>query len=180
MSHYLNYQKAKWQGVQAHSEMLAPMGLGDSHRITLTKYDPPIARPQHYGGLNEREQLKNLGVGEVHATLAIPYLYYVPRTSDADAQGVQVIVAALQRALHVPETGYMGDRTANALERVAGADWFDKRWNQLVGDVLTRPQATNGLGNYIEVGSVFDKMTQTQKLVLVGAVLGGAYLFWKK
>jgi hypothetical protein len=174
MSHYIDYQKAKWRGVKAHSEVLAPMGMGDAHPITMMKYDPPIPAPQHFGALNERQQLKSLGVGEVHATLAIPYLYFVPRTSDADAQGVQVIVAALQRKLGVPETGYLGDRTANALAQRSGPDWFDKRWNQLVGDVLTRP-APQATGNYFEVGNVLNTMTQRQKLVFAGAAAIGIY-----
>jgi len=180
-SQYLNYQLSKYAGAKAKSESISPMGLGDSHPITMTRFDPPIPRPQYFGALNERQQLKAIGVGEVHATLAIPYLYYLPRTSDADAQGVQVIVAALQRALGVPDTGYMGDRTANAIATVSGSGWFDKRWNEIIGDVLTRKPRAQAMSGYVSIGdSVFDKMTQIQKLLLVGGVATGIYLIARK
>lgn len=185
MSSYIDYHKTKWNAAKDKSQTITPMGLGDSHPITMSKFNPPIPRAQHYGALNERQQLQKLGVGEVHATLAIPYLYYLPRTSDADAQGVQVIVAALQRALGVPETGYMGDRTANAIEAVSGSDWFDKRWNQIVGDVLTRTPR-GGLSGYVSVGETggaggfLGKFTTTQKVIGAAAIIGAVCWFSRK
>lgn len=88
-----------------------------------------------------REMLLAAGIGEYNAVLSIPYMYFLPRTCDPYAQGVQQIVQGLQnllayRGLQVPQDGFMGSSTMAATERFAGRMWRDKTWLQLYGDVI--------------------------------------------
>lgn len=174
---YINYHQAKWKNAKTHSRSLThdaeePIlpGLGD---VTEQRFDPPPVPQQRYGAFSEREQLKKLGVGDVHATLAIPYLYFFPRTSDADAQGIQIIVSAIQRGLRVPETGILNQRTIDKLARVSGPTWFDKSWNALIGDILTKPIP---MGGYVTVG---DDQGGPGKLIALGIVGLAAWFIFK-
>lgn len=88
-----------------------------------------------------RRMVLDMGIGEATATLAIPYMFFLPRTTDPAAQGVQVIVRGLQKGLQrigspVQPTGFLGPNTARAVRLVSGDGWFDKTWAQIYGDVL--------------------------------------------
>jgi len=148
---YLNYQQQKWENAKAHSQAVTPQHF-ELGAVTETEFRPQLPPPQRYGASDGRAQLKKLGVSDVHATLAMTYLWYLPRTSDADSQGVQIIISAIQKGLNVKQTGYLTGATIARLEQVSGKGWFDKNWNSLLGDVLThKPEA---VGNYVEVGDI--------------------------
>ena len=46
-----------------------------------------------------RTMLIGLGVGRYDADMSIPYMFFLPTTTDPDAQGVMQIVAGLQNRL---------------------------------------------------------------------------------
>jgi len=145
---------------------------------------------------NLREMLLAAGIGEFNATMSIPYMYFLPSTTDPYAQGVIQIVEGLQnllnaRGLLVPIDGWMGPETINAVMRYAGASWRDKSWMQIYGDVLrgqlapgfAPPEPTDELAGYIEETGLGDLTTAVTDLVTspIGLVAGGAlaYLLWR-
>lgn len=94
------------------------------------------------GQPNIRAILAGLGVGPFDAAMSIQYAFFLPSTTDPDAQGVQQLVAALQRGLRalgygVEVDGVLGPRTAEAVRQVSGPAWRDKTWAQLLEDVVT-------------------------------------------
>lgn len=98
---------------------------------------------------NLRSMLREAGVGDGNAAMAIQFAFELPRTGDPYAPGILVLVQALQQALvrkgyDVGVDGGLGGKTARALERVAGKRWRDKTWTQLLADVLTAPDADKG------------------------------------
>lgn len=152
MSH-ISYQRSKWESAQRATRndfggqlpegpITAPLGLGLKPRLqrrTAGKRYPQVHVTTNIPDV--RDMLMQLGLYETSATLVIPYVNFLPRTSDAAAQGIMVIVGALQRRLHglgfpLRTDGYMGTRTTAALEVVSGPNWRDKTWLQLMGDVL--------------------------------------------
>lgn len=152
MSH-ISYQRAKWESAQRSTladyggrippgPIAAPMGLALAPRLqrrTKGKRYPQVHVATNIPDV--RDMLTRLKISETSATLAIPYVNFLPRTSDAAAQGIMVIVGALQRrltqlGLPLRIDGYMGTQTTAALEIVAGPNWRDKTWLQLMGDVL--------------------------------------------
>jgi lysozyme family protein len=103
-----------------------------------------------------RDMLLQLGVGHNNATMLIPYMFFLPRTCDPDAQGVMFVVAALQNGLNrrganLQTDGYLGKKTAAAIRRVSGPTWVDKTWVQIAGDILKSPKGDRQMsymGNY--------------------------------
>jgi len=98
---------------------------------------------QQIGGhqWNVREMVLNAGIGQYLAQMAIPYMYFLPRTCDPYAQGTQAIVQGLQNMLaarghRVPVDGWMGRATMDATRVYAGPRWMDKSWVQIYGDVM--------------------------------------------
>jgi hypothetical protein len=90
---------------------------------------------------NLLEMLATAGVGQFNAPMSVPYMYWLPSTCDPAAQGVIQIVEGLQNLLNargarLEVDGWMGAPTVRALMPYAGADWRDKTWMQLYGDVL--------------------------------------------
>lgn len=88
-----------------------------------------------------RDMLLKAGIGQYNAQLAIPYMWFLPRTSDPYAQGIMMIVEGLQRLLNqrgarLAVDGGLGVKTVAALVKYSGASWYDKNWVQLYGDVL--------------------------------------------
>jgi hypothetical protein len=88
-----------------------------------------------------REMLLKGGVGQYNAQLAIPYMFFLPRTADPYAQGVMLIVEGLQRLLNkrgarLKVDGGMGQATVAELVKYSGSRWHDKNFIQLYGDVM--------------------------------------------
>ncbi len=155
MSH-ISYQRAKWERAQRATlddfngqipdgPICAPLGLGISlepqrlQQRTRGKRYPQVHVTSDITDV--REMLLKLNLSETTATLVIPYVNFLPRTSDAAAQGIIVIVGALQRRLDrlgfpLEVDGYMGTQTTAALAAISGPHWRDKTWLQLMGDVL--------------------------------------------
>ncbi|MDP2607322.1 MAG: hypothetical protein Q8S00_32695 [Deltaproteobacteria bacterium] len=142
MTSYAKYQLAKFQEARTPGDYVGV--------VTQTEFRPNVGSLQRYGAPNLRSQLTSTGVGEVHATLAIPYMGFIPRSSDADSQGVQIIIKAIQKRLGVKVTGYLDDSTQAAIQHVSGDDWFDKNWGAILGDAIIKP----GLSGYVSVGDV--------------------------
>lgn len=92
---------------------------------------------------NTRQMLIELGVPSHLATLAQPYMFYLPGTSDPDAQGVIEIILGIQRSLRklgyrVEVSGVLTPETAAALNTISppAGSWMTKSWVQIVGDIL--------------------------------------------
>lgn len=108
----------------------------------IRRYAPPRTREP-----DMRELLLGLGIGDHLATIAIPYLSYLPQTTDAASQGVMLIVAGIQQELNrkgwrVRVDGQLGPRTARAIAQATGPGWSQRTWGQLAGDVAAaRPRS---------------------------------------
>src|SRR5690606_2597461 len=92
--------------------------------------EPMAQLVQQIGGhqWNVREMVLNAGIGQYLAQMAIPYMYFLPRTCDPYAQGTQAIVQGLQNMLaarghRVPVDGWMGRATMDATRVDAGPRW---------------------------------------------------------
>lgn len=89
-----------------------------------------------------RDMLLSAGVGQYNAILSIPYMNFLPSTTDPYAQGVIQLVQALQRLLNkrganIDVDGGLGQETVAALIPFSGPLWYDRSWAQLMGDVMT-------------------------------------------
>ena len=126
-----------------------------------------------------REMLLGAGLGEMRATLAIPYMYFLPRTSDPYTQGVMAIVEGLQRLLRakgapLATDGGLGQETAKYLGVIV-PNWNEHTWASLYGAVLasvhqfaaSRQTAMSGLGT---TGEILDNP--------VAWLIGGAAIYW--
>jgi hypothetical protein len=146
--------------------------------ITQTKFQPRIEPLQRYGP-TDRWQLTSSGVGDVQATLAIPYVNFVPRNSDADSLGVQVIISAIQNRLGLKPTGYLDKNTEAAIGAVSGPAWFDKKWNAILADAIkgnqkarkSAPlQAVSGYGDGNRQAETYSKLKTAAKIAGIGAI----------
>lgn len=115
-----------------------------------------------------RDMLLSAGVGQYNAILSIPYMNFLPSTTDPYAQGVIQLAQSLQRLLNMRGAGLvvdggLGPDTVSAVMRFSGPLWYDRSWAQLMGDVMTgRPwkgwirngrvddPTENGLGDDVE------------------------------
>lgn len=94
---------------------------------------------------NLREMLLDLRVPSYLTTMAIPYMLFMPGTTDPDSQPVIEIVRGLQRGLrklgykNIIESGVLDPQTAAALDSLLlqpkGA-WMQTTWAQLYGEVI--------------------------------------------
>ena len=76
------------------------------------------------------------GVGQFSAVMSIPYMNFLPSTTDPYAQGVIQLVQGLQRLLgkrgaKLRVTGVLDRETVVSLQRYAGPRWYEKSWAQL-------------------------------------------------
>lgn len=88
-----------------------------------------------------RTMLLMLGMGDTIATLVIPHINFLPRTTDPDSASVMMMVKAIQinmASLGCPLTpdGWLGPETSRCIAAISGAGWYDKTWIQIIGDVL--------------------------------------------
>jgi hypothetical protein len=138
---------------------------------------------RHYRGreYDVRTMLLMLGMGDTLATLVIPYINFLPRSSDPDAAAVMKIVKAIQINLNsmgcslVPD-GFLGSETALCISKVAGKGWYDKTWVQIIGDILNakeagfrfpKKQGGPGLGSF----GAEEEAGGLKNILLVGGVL---------
>lgn len=89
-----------------------------------------------------RDMLLAAGIGQFNAQQSIPFMNFLPSTTDPYAQGVIQLVQGLQRLLNkrggrVTVDGGMGEQTLRELVKYAGPRWYDKSWAQLYGDVIS-------------------------------------------
>lgn len=89
-----------------------------------------------------RDMLLSAGVGQYNAILSIPYMNFLPSTTDPYAQGVIQLAQALQRLLNmrgaqIDVDGGLGQETVAALMQYSGPLWYDRSWAQIMGDVMT-------------------------------------------
>jgi len=130
---------------------------------------------------NLREMLLSAGIGEMRATMAIPYMYFMPRSSDPYTQGVMTIVEGLQRMLRdrgapLALDGGLGTQTAQYLAAIV-PDWGEHTWASLYGAVMASqrrfatapPLAGIGLGTSATGDLLASPMSW---------LLGGAALYW--
>lgn len=91
--------------------------------------------------LDIRDLLLKGGVGQYNAVMSIPYMNFLPGTTDPYAQGVLQLVKGLQRLLNqggarLTVDGGLGAETMRALSAYAGPRWYDQTWAQLYGAVI--------------------------------------------
>lgn len=88
-----------------------------------------------------RSMLTQLGLGQIEASMAIYFMFMLPRTTDPDAPGVIAIIMGMQRGLvklgcPIDVDGRLGGKTARCIAQVSGRDWYEKTWVQLMGDLI--------------------------------------------
>jgi hypothetical protein len=88
-----------------------------------------------------RTALLELGMTTETATLAIPYVWFTPGTSDPYSPVVIMIVEGIQHCLRqlgyrTRGDGFVDAETDAALGQIAGLDWKAKPWIVVVGDLL--------------------------------------------
>jgi len=93
---------------------------------------------------NVRQMLLSLGVQPFLAEMAIPFVWFLPSTTDPDSASVIEIIKALQRGLNragysLPVNGILNTKTAHALDKVSPG-WHEKSFIQIIGDVITAYQ----------------------------------------
>ncbi len=87
------------------------------------------------------EQLKKLGLSEVTAGMAIPYMWFSPGSSEPYSPVVIMIVRGVQNGLRTLGVqtrgdGFIDSATSRALTRISGAHWKAKAWVQIYGDII--------------------------------------------
>jgi hypothetical protein len=114
-----------------------------------------------------RAMLVELGVPSFNATMAIPFMFLLPGTTDPDSPSVIEIIKGLQRGLKrlgyrkLAISGLLDQQTARVLDQISppAGSWLQKTWVQLYGDVLaTKKQPVRkvhemrmeSLGSYFE------------------------------
>ena len=136
-----------------------------------------------------RALFQSFGMGEYHASMAIQSAFFIPRTTDPDAQVTIALVKGVQTGLNdiganVPVNGILGIRTMDYLRVVSGPLWHGKAWMQIFGDIdaarqqgLEFHKSTSGgemsLDDYVAVGSA------SSDLFSIGALGIAAYLIYR-
>ena len=143
-----------------------------------------------------RDLLLAAGIGQYLATMSLPYMFFLPRTSDPYAQGVMQIVTGLQRLLnkkgaHLDLDGGLGEETIAGIMKYSGPNWYDKSWAQIYGDVLfgkvwkgygrkdrapKEPLSDYNLSSPADLGSSFVGDVVASPLPWIAA---GAFVWWK-
>jgi hypothetical protein len=139
-------------------------------------------------GANVRKMFMEVGgIGSYNVEMVIPQAFFMPRTTDPDAQATILTVEGVQRAInkvggHVEVNGILTPDTVQNLRRVSGASWMSKTWLQIYGDfgemmsrgmtLKTKHGHAPALGDYVEVGDIFT----TIPMVTLGA--GALLLFF--
>jgi hypothetical protein len=100
--------------------------------------------------------LLEMGMDRTNATLSIPFMWFMPATTDAYSPEVIMIIESLQARLSQmgypnAQRGFVDKATANALNQLAGRNWRSKTWLQIYGDVLHKdasgaPKRSNAMG----------------------------------
>ncbi len=146
-----------------------------------------------------RDMLLAAGIGQFNAQMSIPYMNFLPNTTDPYAQGVMQLVRGMQTLLNkrggrLVVDGGMGETTIRELTKYAGPRWYDKSWAQLLGDVIAgkrwpgyqredraglSPEEAAAeheadLAEYTSVGGITD--TLTSPVVLLAAA---GFVWWK-
>lgn len=138
---------------------------------------------------NTREILRKLGVGELHATIAMQQAFFLPRSTRADATATMILVKALQHGLikagcRLQKDGVMGPETAKCLAAVSGPKWLNKTWIRLAEDVIRAEKF--GIGAMVHdpppvamvlSGDEAGIASKASSVLVVLAVLGGAFYF---
>jgi hypothetical protein len=133
---------------------------------------------------NTRELLMSFGLGSLGAQLAQQSVFFIPRTTDPDAQATIFLVEAVQYGLAemgapVVVTGILDEPTVKYLMMVSGPNWHGKSWAQLLDDLTRARQIGRSfrvapsvdLGEYVELGG-FD-------MVSVAALAVGGFLLYR-
>ena len=112
------------------------------------------------------QQLLKLGAGRVTATMAVPFMWHTPGTSDPYSPVVIMIVQGVQRALRhlgIPTRGdgYVDRQTSAGLRRVIGPHWKAKAWTQIYSELIDalrvgrcRPTKGNRMSYRMGMGAV--------------------------
>jgi hypothetical protein len=93
---------------------------------------------------NIPDMLRAAGVPDPLLPMAQQYAFFLPRTCDPYAQGVQLFIQAIQNVLaskgaDLEPDGGMGIQTVRYVARVSGRGWPDKTWVVLLGEALAAP-----------------------------------------
>ncbi len=132
-----------------------------------------------------RTMLLKLGIGDTIATLVIPHVNFLPRTTDPDSTPVMMMTKAIQISLAdmgyplVPD-GWLGSQTTRGIAVISGPGWYDKTWIQIIGDVLDAKDAgfrfVKPKRGGLSMGAAEEpKSSVVPILLVVGAAIGA---FW--
>ena len=129
---------------------------------------PAMFKTHKFGGSgaanNTRELLMSFGLGSLTAQMAAQSIFFIPRTTDPDAQVTIALVQAVQYGLAqlgapVTVTGILDENTVRYLVRVSGPNWHGKSWAQLLDDLARArqtgrmfvPAGSMGMGEYVDL-----------------------------
>jgi len=109
-----------------------------------------------------REELLKLGMNSETATMAIPYVWFLPGTTDPFSPVTIMLVEGIQHRLRTLGVttrgdGFLDPATEAAIRRISGPGWKSKPWITIVGDVLRTTRMTFGkepiaMGHYGSLG----------------------------
>lgn len=133
---------------------------------------------------NVPDMLRAAGVPNPLLGMAQQYVFFLPRTCDPYAQGVMLLVEAIQNVLAskgaplVPDGG-LGEETARYIRIVSGPGWVDKTWVKLLGEALAappfeKPRLSPALTHPVPVGGFLDDLFASPLPLLAGA----AAVYW--
>ncbi len=139
---------------------------------------------------NTRDLLMYFGVGSYNVLMAQQIAFFIPRTTDPDAQATILMVEAVQRGLNmlgaqVEVTGELDVATVRALRIVSGPNWHAKTWVQILGDMTDaivagkriKPKDEVDLSEYVAVGTTTDEVIDAafSRPARIGGAAGGAF-----
>lgn len=150
------------------------------------------------GDRDARELLSRFGVSMVQITMAIPFLFFMPASSDSASQGVMAIIRAIQRGLNqtgllkkpLTVDGILGERTAAAINLVSppAGSFLHKQWIVVLQDVndamleakkpKPKPTSTEPPGARPPETGLVAKLSSLHPGVIVGGVFLGLYLLF--
>lgn len=89
-----------------------------------------------------RELLLGIGMGDFNAGSAIRYMFMAVSTTDPAMPPIILLVKHIQETLvamgasDVQVNGRIDNATADAIQKISGADWLSQPWWQIVTDIL--------------------------------------------
>lgn len=108
-----------------------------------------------------RSELLELGMNQETSTMAVPFVWFTPSTSDPYSPVIIMLVESIQHRLRTMGYRTRGDGwvdalTDKALANIAGPDWTQMPWINVIGFVLHAKKRGAGKAAPMGLGSLGD------------------------